>query len=430
MRTTTLIRSICAILLLAIAAIMLRWTPLSNNLSAPHATHSGGVVYAASIYHPNGIPAGYESPTPGSRAFGWWQLENFLKVETGQPPSAFAPDTAWGASSDWKTKADLCLEPGAPCNANKASFSSKFETEAFQNPKELLLGVQLDVTSPYIQQSVHYNSAASKFIVSQGLKDNATFQTLQHNHTAMNKFGDNSIILKEVWEPVQPGGIVHIFDKTKQNLIPLTTSANHTLGPTSGWQPVQIDESNQACIASSFDLVGPGSGATPTIPISCFVSVALTDGSGKQHQFVLVGLNYMRKAGDIWYWYTYWWSLHPQFTPERRFSLGGDANSFPGLQSWPFYNMDTTTADVSPGNSCFNPYLEGPGRNGVVSNCFRCHQFAAYGPHPSDSTLPTTGNSPAFVDPSTVKTYMRNNNAVTTDFVWTLVTHLIGQANR
>jgi len=103
------------------------------------------------------------------------------------------------------------------------------------------------------------------------------------------------------------------------------------------------------------------------------------------------------KERPDWIWATFWWSpFHDgEFAAQRDEVL--DAAGNPGLEVWRNYVMDVTHAgravECADGNKldsddpCYNPWLEAPLRNGRLSNCVSCHQYAAKGPRLQEGTV-------------------------------------------
>lgn len=93
---------------------------------------------------------------------------------------------------------------------------------------------------------------------------------------------------------------------------------------------------------------------------------------------VLTAVHVTTKEIGDWTWTTFWWSPFPSLKPF------GSGRPRPIRGPWRYFLMDTTFSETTPpdpydgGNKIvFNPYLEAPFHNGIVSNCMHCHRYAA-----------------------------------------------------
>lgn len=102
---------------------------------------------------------------------------------------------------------------------------------------------------------------------------------------------------------------------------------------------------------------------------------------GQRCYFVLLGIHFMvrldpKDDADIydpshpWLFFTLFWT--------------GQDNKFLSQRPWKYYQIDATQYERNDANGllhshrnfCFNPYLEGKGDNGAISNCVSCHKWS------------------------------------------------------
>ncbi|MBL8880311.1 MAG: hypothetical protein JNG88_14450 [Phycisphaerales bacterium] len=99
---------------------------------------------------------------------------------------------------------------------------------------------------------------------------------------------------------------------------------------------------------------------------------------------VLVGFHLMAQEHEDWMWTTIWWHQRPNngpYSKDRTDDVIGPLRN---------YLMDVSYMDDTPRGynraerPQFNPWLEAPLINGVISNCIACHQYAAWPASPND----------------------------------------------
>jgi hypothetical protein len=202
--------------------------------------------------------------------------------------------------------------------------------------------------------------------------------------------------------------IPSLTNKTKVQLL-----ANYpTLGPLNGWGTrASVSLLDKSCDSGkSFD---PDPGAAipySIVPLGCFYSLPATErdikaaakivhipisspsGVPDDMTFDLVLMEFHVATREIegWTWQTYAWNgsapidMNPNLSDINPASTAstGDPNS-----RWSHYTMQTTFGNLKNEQMpsvAYGAYLEGIETNGVKSNCFTCHNYAAY--HP-DSNL-------------------------------------------
>lgn len=354
-------------------------------------------------------------PPPGTPNYGWWQFASFLKSQaqsgvigpTGFPtPADFDPDWA----GPWMNKAQLDLGT-PPCGPNRSGPES-FHLSGLEYPVQLRIPITSNAQLPAIAQAplpcqgvrqlVLYNMTASNDIRNQHLDSAAALQALLSTGTNV-RFDDHSVIIKELWEPIAPGH-TQIPIWRPGNVFFLHPTFPDTYGPISGWQPnIRIDVNATP---------GPYN-PTVSAPVSAFAHMAI--GGGPPLAFVLVGINIAHKINGTWYWFAFYWADAPveQLTGQH-FCVA----------SWQQYCMNMTT-DPAGATICQNPYLEGQQPEGLKSNCARCHQFAAYPKDEIEGVSVAYGSRPTPIPAPQIQQYMRG--AVSTDSLWSLISHLQGQ---
>ena len=388
---------------------------------APKANHSSAA--------PNGGPGGPANrnmadgggvgdPTPGSPSYGWWQFASFLKSQshsggvigpTGFPtPADF--DSDWAGV--WMNKKQLDLGT-PPCSLGGQATPERFSRSALEYPIQLRVPIDLNRNTPLraknaatcqgIQQLVLYNATASNDIKNHRLDLVSTLQALLSSGTNIH-FDDHSIIVKELWEPIAPGRTrISVWQPGSPRFA--NPIFDDTYGDITAWPTIRIDVAAQA---------GP---YVPTVsaPISAFAHTPIGGAGSHPPAYVLVGVNIAHKVDGTWYWFAFSWADGPK---------GGTAGQQQCSSSWNQYCMNMTS-DPAGRAICFNPYLEGQQPNGLFSNCVRCHQFAAYPKQEIEGISAANGSNRSPVPPGQVRQYMQG--AISTDSLWSLISHLPGQ---
>jgi len=129
---------------------------------------------------------------------------------------------------------------------------------------------------------------------------------------------------------------------------------------------------------------------------------------------VLVALHFTTKEIPNWVWGTFWWHDEPDTRPngfDRPSSVIGEFRNY--LMNTSYGMNDPRESDGHP-HIAFNPWLEGPLKGGVESNCMSCHRRAAWPLLPS-SAINTTPGEVSLADDSAF-----GMGQLKTDFIWTL----------
>lgn len=334
------------------------------------------------------------------RAHAWAILSSLTADGTAQNP-------LW-ESPEWSSKRDLCLG-NAPCSAHAHNrnllaldipIQSFVETTAVGNPSKHAFEVS----------SVLYDPDAAGFIRTKKLAAQKTWVDLNHSpdsaslQTSLN-FPVGSIIVKEMWESIpvcDPGtqlghgcyAIIPVFDssKVKPGTQPLDWLASNVAVNTDPNIPCDFQKQYP------YVLDGSQPPASQWIPISCFhyrkvgpgvdASVAVNSGQIVNNvatpeigqYIVLVGFHLITAELPDWTWSTFWWTKPDVDTGGR----AGQPDSIAHSATWALYSMDTMLSGSKPTNTpgapriIYNPYLEGPQKNGTDSNCITCHSHAVF----------------------------------------------------
>jgi hypothetical protein len=209
--------------------------------------------------------------------------------------------------------------------------------------------------------------------------------------------------------------------------------------------------------------------STPGVPIRCFHyiyvpgAVRATKGAsaGNGHKpievpepenfVILMGFHLIVDDVAQWTWSTFWWTPQPDvdgLDADRPATLDRSA-------PWKFFSMAATRSSSHPGDhnavpqNVFNPYIEGPINNGLISNCLYCHRRAIFreSSQPYISHAVRTGAPPrcAYTRPAEPSStcpivtwldrdnmndpasYLKEDpnfaNSVQTHFLWSLAVH-------
>lgn len=368
---------------------------------------------------------------PGSQEYAWWQLDNFLARQGVGTGAQITIDPDW--RGPWADKVDLNLtasptdcqgfdDPSAHIHTPIQTFD-KIESAVIEFPPELRsthnaspavppgTSAASDANIPCsgVIQTVLYNQTAADYIsgktTHRNLEDGKPFPDMLKNHQSI-RFDSGSVIVKALWEAVWPNS------QADGETLGVWDPANPTIAPVvQNFPAVQIVSGRPDAACSTADYP-PGRSPRTQVPNSCFIEAKF---GGRV--FALVGLNIAHKVDNVWYWYTYAWSSSVSNSNLTRSGFASPSSRSP----WAHYVM-ATTHDPSGATTCFNPYLEGPNKNGSDSNCIRCHQFATYGKPTASGQDVTTGKSKLPVLSRAVQNYL--NGTLPTDSVWSLITHL------
>jgi hypothetical protein len=390
-----------------------------------------------------------------------WHAWNLLEQLTRQVNVARNIAPAWertGAvpGGPWKTKCELNLNWTCPQLAGK--FSSG-------------VGLQSPVSSPQLPpptsapsglprfSTVFYSGATAQWIQTNGLAKAGALDSLLRTSNAVPAAHPEAIVVKEIWEGVSlaPNSdfAVSVFDPNLTPRIP----GNASLAALINWpklvllhQGVNLDETTPC--GTDYDVQPPES-VTPTLPVRCFfykkskarcdTLVALVSGPQVQNSstlptslpcvVVLVGVQIATREQDDWTWSTYWWTNHSASA-----CLDGTGTCTEGRPSdlpeaFGHFAMDTMLSGPSQqdGHIVFNPYLEGPNRNGTTTTCLKCHANARYEYDAAAATADTgrhgrevTGVYLSRQDPAcglTDTNRLVSGCPLTTSLLWSLVTN-------
>jgi hypothetical protein len=398
----------------SLAIAMGAWfVPKGDHLSA--ASNGGTIRPMGRDPVPGG---GVGDPTPGSPSYGWWQFASFLKSQSQSGgvigPAGFPTpadfDSDWAGV--WMNKSQLNLGT-PPCSLGGQAAPERFDRSALEYPVQLRVPIRRNANTPPrarnagtcqgIQQLVLYNATASNDIKNRRLDLVTTLQALLSSGTSI-RFDDHSIIVKELWEPIAPGQS-RISVWQPGNRLFTNPAIDDTYGDITGWPTIRIDAAAQAAAY------------VPTVSasISAFAHTAIGGTGAALPAYVLVGVNIAHKVNGTWYWFAFSWADAPS---------GGTTGQAQCSSSWNQYCMNMTS-DPAGRAICFNPYLEGQQPNGLFSNCVRCHQFAAYPKQEMEGISTVNGSNRSPVSPAQVRRYMQG--AISTDSLWSLISHLPGQ---
>jgi hypothetical protein len=313
-----------------------------------------------------------------------------------------------------------------------------------QIPVQLASGNSQDCKG--VVETVLYNQiAANRINGNPPLYDNNTFDGISQGKLKCPvKLPPGSVVVKELWEKINSNRVV-VWDPANLAFLkkyitnPVITS--WTTGVTLGSDPNQPCPAKLPIPGDQTSQGTPGSPQTMPIPRNCFVI-------SRDNNYALVGLNIAHKSSDgLWYFYAFAWTNNLpsdsvcqspiEGADPAQTRCGGMSNAGQPsyLAPWSHYVMNTTSQLEQPKapGICFNPYLEGLKRGGAVTNCARCHQFAAYAPKLTPqgamvqtqpvswfTTQPTLGNSAVPIQAGQVSLNLKYY--VPTDFLWSLVT--------
>ncbi|HUO28378.1 MAG TPA: hypothetical protein VMU80_04105 [Bryobacteraceae bacterium] len=421
----------CAIILLVSGAAFLAW---------PQQNSSAGVKHSAGRAQRPNADGPSDTPQPDSAEYGWLQFASYLENQhlslgSQSPPP---PDPDWTvvdqSGSGWQTKSGLGLgSEFAPCLGleNVAAMAAVVRKSAsrsliwgevpfrqfakgLESPPEL---ANIKAATPMpsctgVLQRVLYNSVASATITNLSLNSQQTLRTMLAGGQQI-QFPNHSVIVKEIWEQVQKDETIIDWEPDNSELTAHETNESYSL--MEGWgTSLTVDPSNQSMRTS----------ASSHVPVSAFVHRTFTDAANAPN-FVLVGLNIAHKINGHWYWFTFAWknmgAASGSCSNEGQ-DLGMSLCGKPAyLDAWNDYLMNRTDAlsDPTGTSTCLNPYLEGQGPKGLVSNCIRCHQFAAYGWRQTDPGFSVAyGASPTPFSQADVQKFMQG--ALSTDFLWSI----------
>ena len=206
-------------------------------------------------------------------------------------------------------------------------------------------------------------------------------------------FPRTSMSLKTVWWIIKKCGLtaMPVWDAEKNHQLP---NGN----PFDTWARVVAVDPSRAKIPAGeradVDLLGTMHRGAGVVPLASLYSFAITNNEIAAVQnssapnastaqigdyAALVAMHYTTKEIPDWVWATFWWHDLPdkgRFGQDRSAKVAG---------VWRNYRMYTTLSMETPKaledggpNICFNPWLEAPLKQGLVSNCMACHQNATW----------------------------------------------------
>lgn len=354
----------------------------------------------------------------------------------------------------WSSKADLNLKPGDDSSCPVLEAQATTPTNSMQKPQGRTAarfeippqlkssgntGPSLAGTNPDcdgVLQSVRYNGVASAYVLNWKLNEIQNMDQMVGKQSI--DFPDGSIIYKALWEKVgQSAGQNPVWDPGNTlSTGPINSGLGSPSAGNSTWPTAITIAPEGDCDSGNYWVQGDF-GATQDkpkvarVPISCFWH--------SDSNYVLVGVNIAHKSNKVWYWYTFAWTNFN--TPPQPGSAAVQVlNRLYNFKTWApsgwsHYLMNTTNGASDPIGTpvVFNPYLEGINANGVISNCIRCHQYAAYvassqlgSPGAPLNGRPfkigidqAHGRSPKAVLGETVSNDLKGT--LSTDFLWSLV---------
>jgi len=322
--------------------------------------------------------------TPEMRDHGWKLLLHLTRPGETQ---------AWEL---WPKKCDLslsslCNEAPPNMKTDPAFPGSSPQIEDVSDKQERL-------------STVFYSPDAARFIEDHRLSTGTGLQDYVLKDIDIPPFPKTAIVVKEIWEGISvdnndvPNEIttsLALYDPDQ-----ILAGVNGGLSHVSRWSSItkirvdaqgRIDHS--ACDPEAdFDL-GPGH----SVPLSCFYTrhypghcleigvqpnmVSAVPDSAQSCYLILVGLQIMTHEIENWTWTAFWWTNKPHSERSKANFAGQPSGLDPRFRH---YAMDTTfgppKGSSQPLPHVFNPYLEGPRVKGTWSNCFGCHNQAAYVP--------------------------------------------------
>jgi hypothetical protein len=341
------------------------------------------------------------SPANGAMRAHAWKLLKYLVPHESDP--------LW-RQKPWQNKCELQLSPR--CNDAALNIANPiFPGISPQTPPSE------DGNRP-VFSTVFYNNDAASFILAKNLNTGEGLQSLiahgnldpvSHVIDAPS-FPKASIIVKEVWEGFNlnaDGGIGSFKSPVAHVYIPGEVKVTGgQLQGVSGWPafPILLDKAGKIDTASPCNDNAEYDEGRP-VPINCFYHVHPPGncpmsahappavGAPPLTNYPCYGIlvGFQIATGEIgnWTWATFWWSNNPLSDPDHHRGQPSNLN-----KQFTHYLMDTTFGPVGSATDdrriVFNPYLEGPNPHGAESNCFHCHNTAAYIP---SCTIGQPGNT-------------------------------------
>lgn len=320
--------------------------------------------------------------TPEMRQHGWKLLEALLSP--GQTP-------LW---ENWPTK----------CALDLSSVCDGATDRELNNPGFPGKSLQIENTNEKVIRlsSVFYSPDAARFIENEQLNTGLGLQKILLSGNDIPEFPYTSVIVKEIWQAISVNPDDVPDDVFRE--IPVYDPELDLPGPGGGLDDIsnwhtfaqwKLKRDRHLdlgpCDQRSFDLL------QDRVPIGCFYTKRLGgDCLGNQQRvaivptvpasvepcyLILVGFQVMTREIKNWTWTTFWWTNNPDGRKSKDYFAGQPSQIDPRFQH---YAMDTTfgpaPGQMGPLTPVFNPYLEGPRPNGTHSNCFSCHDQAAYVP--------------------------------------------------
>jgi hypothetical protein len=256
--------------------------------------------------------------------------------------------------------------------------------------------------------TVYYNTAAADFILTNKLNTGEGLQSIiatgridPVSHVVkVPNIPPESIIVKEIWEGFNAsadGGtsdfhapVAHVYIPGDVPVVDGQLASVDNFPPI----PILLDKTGKIDIKAECDDKAVYD-ETHAVPINCFYNVHPSGNCTMNPKApptvtpvpltnypcygILVGFQIATGEIGNLTWSTFWWSNNPLSDPTHQ---SGQPTNLD--KRFTHFLMDTTFGPV--GNATddpriiFNPYLEGPNPHGAQSNCFHCHNSAAYVP--------------------------------------------------
>lgn len=284
--------------------------------------------------------------------------------------------------------------------------------------------------------SIYFNRAASKFIREKSLFQKTRLSCILKDQRSkvqspqVPEFPTDAVVVKAAWWLVHKNGrtALPVWDPPE----PGPRKLFYTM---SDWKRCVAIDPHPSVEGPHTDTMPCTSGQQPrqmnVVPLSRFyyfsvtpemlahlapqvivknVNDQQTDPKNPMAFAVLIGLHITTKEIPQWAWETIWWHDKPQqgrFAADRPSALKGP---------WTNYLMDATLSADTPREPddgpkiCFNPYLEGQLKNGIVANCVNCHQNAAYPDSKNEEAKVGRGIQPPIID----------GTQILLDFLWSM----------
>lgn len=299
---------------------------------------------------------------------------------------------------NWKTKCQLNLNPLC------ASTSSQAERGA-GHPST-------DPGSLRAMSTVFFNRDAATWISTNQLNQGATLKRILMTRSSIvsgpgDPAGDvipdmprTGMVVKEIWQGfnLKSGKVFAYGPAVAARIRP-----DGGLPPVAGWPPGAFLSLKR--VGGDLDTTTKcephgyaGTDADP-VPLRCFPyqltnercdSLVAFNPSGARQvidtavnpiqscAIVLVGFQIATKELRNWTWNTFWWVNDPTQSNAMAGQPQGLPSAYTHFAMNTMLTPDVLPADADPVKGVYNPYLEGPIRNGTNSNCLQCHARARF----------------------------------------------------